>query len=125
MKVSCLNSKKLSQLVAEALGDLKGELIRCINVKPITSITDYMVIVTGRSNTHVKALSDAVIKKVKEADHEIIGVEGRIQSEWVLVDAGDVVVHIMQAPVRALYNLEDLWDFDAGAEGEQESEINS
>ena len=122
MKVNRLNSKKLAQLVAQALDDLKGQSISCINVKKLTDITDYMVIVTGRSNTHVKALADAVTKKVKESGVEVVGVEGRLQSEWVLVDVGDVVVHIMLAPVRALYNLEDLWSFAAGSETEKELE---
>ena len=97
-----------------ALDDLKGESIRCISVKKLTSITDCMVIVTGRSSTHVKALGDTVVKEVKESGHTVIGVEGRTQSEWLLVDAGDVVVHIMLAPIRALYNLEDLWSFHPG-----------
>lgn len=111
LKVSTLDSKKLSQLVVNALDDMKGEAISCINVQKLTEITDYMVIATGRSNTHVKALADAVTSKAKEAGVEVVGVEGKMQSEWVLVDVGDVVVHIMMAPVRALYNLEDLWSF--------------
>ena len=122
MKVNRLNSKKLAQLVSEALDDLKGQYISCINVKKLTQITDYMVIVTGRSNTHVKALADAVTKKVKESGTAVVGVEGRLQSEWVLVDVGDVVVHIMLAPVRALYNLADLWSFSASSETEKELE---
>ena len=109
-----MNSKKLSQLVVVALDDLKGESIRCINVKKLTSITDYMVIATGRSNTHIRALGDTVVKKVKESGLTVVGVEGRLQSEWMLVDVGDVVVHIMLSKVRALYNLEDLWNFHPG-----------
>lgn len=111
MKVSKLDSKRLSQLITEALDDMKGQSISCINVSKLTEITDYMVIATGRSNTHIKALADEVTNKVKEAGVEVVGVEGKMQSEWVLVDVGDVVVHIMMAPVRALYNLEDLWSF--------------
>ena len=118
-KVKALKSKKLAQLVVEALDDLKGESIRSINVQKLTEITDYMVIATGRSNTHIKALADSVATKVKEAGGEVNGIEGKMQSEWVLVDVGDVVVHIMLAPVRALYNLEDLWGFDASAGSDQ------
>ena len=92
---------------------MKGQSIRCINVEKLTAITDYMVIVTGTSNTHIRALADNVVEKLKAAGQNIVGVEGKMQSEWVLVDAGGVVVHIMMAPVRALYNLEDLWDFNA------------
>ena len=117
-QVKELKSKKIAQLVVEALEDLKGESILSIDVQKLTEITDYMVIVTGRSSTHIKALSDSVAKKVKEAGLDIFGVEGKLQSEWVLVDVGGVVVHIMLGSVRALYNLEDVWSFDAskGAE---------
>ena len=112
MKVSRLNSKKLAQRVVDTLDDLKGQSIRCINVKKLTEITDYMVITTGRSNTHTKALADAVVNRLKKSGEKIVGIEGRLQSEWILVDAGDIVVHIMVAPVRTLYNLEDLWGFN-------------
>jgi len=112
-QVKELKSKKIAQLVVEALEDLKGESIRSIGVQKLTEITDYMVIVTGRSSTHIKALSDSVAKKVKEAGLDILGMEGKLQSEWILVDVGGVVVHIMLGSVRALYNLEDLWSFDA------------
>jgi ribosome-associated protein len=109
-----LTSKKLAKLVVEALEDIKGQSVVCIDVRKLTQITDYMVIATGTSTTHIKALSDAVVKKVKESGASVQGVEGRMQAEWVLVDLGDVVVHVMLAPVRALYNLEDLWNFDSG-----------
>ena len=112
MKVSRLNSKKLAQRIVDTLDDLKGQSIRCINVKKLTEITDYMVITTGRSNTHTKALADAVVNRLKKSGEKIVGSEGRLQSEWILVDAGDIVVHIMVAPVRTLYNLEDLWGFN-------------
>ena len=112
MKVSRLNSKKLAQRIVDTLDDLKGQSIRCINVKKLTEITDYMVITTGRSNTHTKALADAVVNRLKKSGEKVIGIEGRLQSEWILVDAGDIVVHIMVASVRTLYNLEDLWGFE-------------
>lgn len=112
MKVVDLNSKKIAQIAETALDDMKGQSIKCINVEKLTQITDYMVIATGRSTTHVKALADEVVEKIKQAGGQVVGVEGKMQSEWVLVDAGGVVVHIMMAPVRALYNLEELWSFD-------------
>jgi len=115
-----LKSKKLSELVVGAVDDLKGEKISCIDVKKLTSITDYMVIVTGRSNTHLKAMADSVVKSAKDAGLDVKGIEGRMHSEWVLVDVGDVVVHLMTAPVRALYNLEDLWTFEGQIEGAQD-----
>jgi|TARA_B110000263_G_C15187813_1_gene454644 ribosome-associated protein len=106
-----VNSKEISKWVVTALEDVKGQSIECINVEQLTAITDYMVIVTGSSNTHIKAMADAAVKKLKEAGVEVIGVEGRQQSEWILVDFGGVVIHLMMASVRVLYNLEELWSF--------------
>ncbi|MDF1766800.1 MAG: ribosome silencing factor [Gammaproteobacteria bacterium] len=114
-KSKALNSEQLSQLAVTALEDMKGQAIRSINVANLTSITDYMVIVTGTSSTHVKALADSVDKAAKEAGQRVKSIEGKMQAEWVLVDLGDVVVHIMVAPMRALYNLEDLWNFATAA----------
>ena len=91
MKVSRLNSKKLAQRIVDTLDDLKGQSIRCINVKKLTEITDYMVITTGRSKTHTKALADAVANRLKKSGEKIVGIEGGLQSEWILVDAGDIV----------------------------------
>ena len=117
-----MKSKKIAQLAIAALEDMKGQSIRCINVEKLTAITDYMIIATGTSSTHIRALADSVVVKLKEAGQTIAGVEGKMQSEWVLVDAGGAVVHIMMAPVRALYNLEELWDFkdQNGIEREEE-----
>jgi ribosome-associated protein len=110
-KVIELKNRDISRLVIEALDDLKGASIKSIDVRGLTSITDFMVITTARSNTHAKALADSVVKKSKESGLEIVGTEGRGQSEWVLVDLGDVVVHIMTESMRVLYSLEDLWNF--------------
>ncbi|MGI9250953.1 MAG: ribosome silencing factor [Pseudohongiellaceae bacterium] len=106
-----MNSKQKSKLLLAELEDIKGRTISCIDVRKLTGITDYMVIATGTSSTHIKALSDAVIKKCKTSGLTIVGVEGRQHAEWVLVDVGDVVVHIMTASARELYSLEDLWSF--------------
>ena len=111
-------SKNIAKKVVHSLEELKGISITCIDVRKLTQITDYMVIVTGTSNTHLKALSDAVVKDMKSAGVNVVGVEGRLQAEWVLVDLDVVVVHIMLAPVRALYNLEDLWNFEIDSETE-------
>lgn len=118
-----MKSKKLAQIAIAALEDMKGQSIRCINVEKLTAITDYMVIVTGTSSTHIRALADTVVIKLKAANQKITGVEGKMQSEWVLVDAGGVVIHIMMAPVRALYNLEDLWDFKGHNAADNEADI--
>ena len=112
-----MKSKRVSTLFVDALDDMKGQSIRCIDVSKLTSITDFMVIVTGTSNTHIRALADSTVKKARELDVKVIGVEGLLQAEWVLVDLGDVVVHIMTAPVRALYRLEELWNFSLDKSG--------
>ncbi len=117
-----MNSTELSELVVEALKDMKGQSISCINVERLTSITDYMVIVTGTSSTHLKALAESVNQSVKEAGGQVVGMEGKLASEWILVDLGGVVVHFMLAPVRALYNLEELWNFENKSENDAEPE---
>lgn len=116
-----MKKKELREIILEAANDLKGQSIDCIDVRRLTSIADYMVIVTGRSSTHVKALSDNVVKEVKKANFEVVGVEGRAQSEWVLVDLGDIVVHVMLSRFRELYNLEELWNFEVSPKLEKKS----
>jgi ribosome-associated protein len=116
-----LKAKELKEIILGAANDLKGQSINCIDVRGLTSIADYMVIVTGRSSTHVKALSDNVVKEVKKANFEVVGVEGRAQSEWVLVDVGDIVVHVMLSQIRNLYNLEELWNFEVSPKLEKKS----
>lgn len=117
-----MKSKNLSSLVVDALDDMKGQSISCINVENLTAITDYMVIATGSSSTHLKALADSVSKSVKDAGQEVVGVEGKLPSEWILVDLGNVVVHLMLAPARVLYNLEELWNFESRAVNDIDAE---
>ena len=112
------DSKKLAKQVVHALEAVKGQSIACMDVRKLTQITDFMVVVTGTSNTHIKALADKVIKDIKASGGKLVGIEGKDQAEWVLVDLGGVVVHIMLAPVRALYRLEDLWNFNAATVSE-------
>jgi len=100
---------KLQKIVVSALEDIKGEDIEVINTTKLTSLFDRIIIATGNSNRQVKALANNVQVKVKEAGGEVIGSEGEDGGEWVLVDLGDIVVHVMQANVRAYYNLEELW----------------
>ena len=116
-----MKERELKEIIIEAANDLKGQSINCIDVRRLTSIADYMVIVTGRSSTHVKALSDNVVKEVKKAKFEVVGVEGRAQSEWVLVDVGDIIVHVMLNQIRKLYNLEELWNFEVAPKLEKKS----
>ena len=109
-----MKSQALKDLVVAALDDIKGRDIACLEVANITSITDYMVVATGTSSRHVNSLADEVQKKVKEAGGHVLGSEGKGQSEWVLIDLGDVIVHVMQEESRKLYDLESLWGMTPG-----------
>ena len=106
---------QLLALVIDALEDLKGVDIKVLDVTDMTSITDRMVIVGGTSTRHVKSLADHVVLKAKQAGNPPLGIEGEQAGEWVLIDLGDVVVHVMLPPVRAFYALEKLWSV-GGAE---------
>jgi ribosome-associated protein len=99
----------LRDLVVDALEDLKGRDIVTLPVAHLTDITDYMVIASGTSNRHVKSLVDHLVETTKAVAHPPRGVEGRETNAWVLVDLGDVLVHVMQAETRAFYDLERLW----------------
>ena len=100
---------KLQQTAVTALEDIKARDITVLDVRTITSIYDSMLIASAESNRQVKALAHHVRDKLKEAGATIIGVEGEETGDWVLVDCGDIVVHVMQPAVRAYYNLEELW----------------
>ena len=100
---------KLCKVAVSALEDVKGVDIRVLDVHDRSNITDFMVIVSGTSNRHVKSLADRVVEEAKKAGVPPIGVEGEQGGEWVLVDLGDVVVHVMQPQVREFYSLEKLW----------------
>ncbi len=104
-----MTSKKLRDHVVRALEDLKGREIVALDVSRATSVTDYMVIVTGTSNRHVKALVDNVLETSKARGIPTFGVEGRESMDWVLLDLGDVVVHVMLQQAREFYDLERLW----------------
>ena len=108
-----MNTTQLSVLAVKALEDIKGQDILCLNVQKLPQITDYMIIVTGTSTTHLRSMADELGKQVKASGQRVVGEEGREQAEWILVDLGGVVVHIMLARTRALYSLEDLWNFDS------------
>jgi ribosome-associated protein len=99
----------LCDFVIETLQDLKGRDLVTLPVADLTDITDYMVIVSGTSNRHVKSLVDRLIEAAKRAGQPPRGVEGRETGEWVLVDLGDVLVHVMQTETRKFYDLERLW----------------
>jgi len=101
--------KTLSAVVIDALEDIKARDIQLVNVSRITSVFDYIAIASADSTRQTKALANNVVTKVKEAGYDIIGTEGEGSGEWVLVDCGDIVVHIMQPAVREYYKLEELW----------------
>lgn len=104
-----MNIDELKKLVVDALEDMKAEEVRVIDVRGKTAITDIMIIASGTSNRHVKALADNVVLKAKQAGVQPLGVEGENDAEWVLVDLVDVVVHVMLPRIRDFYNLEKLW----------------
>ena len=104
----------LCDRVVAGLEDAKGEDIRILDVRTLTDITDYMVIATGTSERHVKTLASRVLEYMQRAGWRHIGIEGEQSNDWVLVDFVDVVVHIMQAKTRTLYDLEGLWDEHLG-----------
>jgi len=100
---------ELKQVVLDALDDLKGQEVTCIDVSDQTEMTDFMIIATGTSNRHVKSLVERVAEASDNYDLKPLGIEGLEQSEWVLIDLVDVVVHVMWPDVREFYDLEKLW----------------
>jgi len=100
---------ELLQAVRGALEELKAKDAVEIDVRGKSSVTDYMVVAAGTSSRHVKSIADEVVKFAKKLDVMPLGVEGEREAEWVLVDLGDVVVHVMLPRVREFYALERLW----------------
>jgi ribosome-associated protein len=99
----------ITDLVVNALDDLKAVDAKIVDVRGLSSVMDFLVIASGNSSRHVKSLADNVVVKAKEAGCPPIGVEGENDADWVLVDLGDVVVHVMQPAARGFYDLERLW----------------
>jgi ribosome-associated protein len=99
----------LRKSVVDALEELKAKDVREIDVRGKTSIADLLVIASGTSARHVKSIADEVIKFAKKAGVMPLGVEGEVEGEWVLVDLGDVIVHVMLPRIREFYGLERLW----------------
>src|SRR3954470_769207 len=104
-----MDIKKLQTLVVDALEDVKGQDIALFDTTGLTSLFDRIAVVSGTSNRQTKALAASVRDKVKEAGGDVIGLEGEDTGEWVLVDLGDMIVHIMQPAIRQYYRLEEIW----------------
>jgi len=102
-------AKKTQQWIQNALEDAKTQNIAVLDVRKISDFTDYMVIATGTSNRHVQSSADKVAETLRDHGVRPVGIEGKQLGDWVLIDFGDVVVHIMREQTRDFYNLEKLW----------------
>lgn len=117
-----LSSEQLQQLVVSTLEDLKAIDIQNIDVSGINSLADSFVIASGNSTRHVKAMADKLVLEAKAMGCPALGVEGKREGEWVLVDLNDVIVHLMLPQTRAFYNLEKLWEASTGHRSGQPAE---
>ncbi len=109
-----MDTATLTRIAVDALEDIKGKDITVLETGHLTPMFETMIIASGDSTRQVKSLADNVRDKIKEAGGHIISTEGEAGSEWVLVDAGSVVVHVMHPTTRLHYNLEELWGAVAG-----------
>jgi ribosome-associated protein len=104
-----MDIRKLQRAIVDGLEDVKAQDIRIFNTSHLTELFDRVVVASGTSNRQTKALANSVREKVKEAGGDIVSTEGEDIGEWVLVDCGDAVVHILQPALRQYYNLEEIW----------------
>ena len=111
-----LQAEATRKLALEALEALKADNIVVLDVRAQTSFTDYMIFASGSSRRHVSAIADSVVEAAKATGQPALGIEGEDVGEWVLVDLGDVVVHIMLPDVRLYYELEKLWGEELAVE---------
>src|SRR3989344_550011 len=102
-------AKKTQQWIQNALDDAKTQNIAVLDVRKISDFTDYMVIATGTSNRHVQSTADKVVDALRTQGVRTVGVEGGRTGDWVLIDFGDVIAHVMREETRDFYNLEKLW----------------
>lgn len=109
--------EELVRLILATLEDMKAERVVDLDVRHLTSVTDHMIVASGRSDRHVRAIADALLERCEEAGIEPLGVEGQEAGEWVLVDLADAIVHVMLPRVREFYSIENLWDISARDEG--------
>ncbi|WP_233829061.1 ribosome silencing factor [Paraburkholderia sp. ZP32-5] len=104
-----MDIRKLQRVIVDALEDVKAQDIKVFNTTHLTSLFDRVIVASGTSNRQTKALASSVREGVKEAGGEIVSTEGEDIGEWVLVDCGDAIVHILQPALRQYYNLEEIW----------------
>ena len=102
-------SREIAKLVAEAADDVRAENLLVLDLRKLSTFTDYFIIASGRSDRQVQAISDRIEETLKKNKHPVIGIEGYEKGHWVLVDAGEVVAHIFYEEVRNFYALEKLW----------------
>lgn len=114
-------SDVLRSLVKESLLETKGKDVEVLDVTKLSDVMDFLIIATGTSNRHVKSLANNVIEDAKAKKIRPIGVEGMDAGEWVLVDYGDVVLHVMQQATRDFYELEKLWSTEPASRSQQPS----
>ncbi|AOI66199.1 ribosome silencing factor [Burkholderia territorii] len=104
-----MDIRKLQRVIVDALEDIKAQDIKVFNTSHLTELFDRVIVASGTSNRQTKALASSVRDKVKEAGGDIVSSEGEDTGEWVLVDCGDAIVHILQPALRQYYNLEEIW----------------
>ena len=115
-----METKKILDLAISALENVKAEHITVINVEHLTELMSYVVVCTANSGTHAKALANNVEMTAKKKNVNILGIEGEVKSDWVLVDLVDVVIHIMKEETREFYQLEKLWDIKPNSPKERQ-----
>jgi len=118
-----MNSQQVIDLAVQALEDMKGIDLIVIDIVGKSSIADAMIVVTGTSQRHVRSLAESVRLSAKEANHPPLGIEGADSSDWVLVDLGDVIVHVMTEEKREFYSLEKLWSVGSDDESSKASMV--
>ena len=104
-----MDLRKLQRVVVDALEDVKAQDIKVFNTMDLSDLFDRVIVASGTSNRQTRALASRVCERVKEHGGKVISVEGEESGEWVLVDLGDVIVHVMQPAIRSYYNLEEIW----------------
>lgn len=107
-----------ARLITDTMEDLKAQDVQTLDVRTLTTMTDYMIIASGRSDRQVKAIADKVIEAAKTRQIRPLGVEGRQQAEWILIDFGEVIAHVMHPDTREYYQLEKLWSVTGQADSQ-------